>query len=148
MIVYLDTSALVKAYVEEADTNTVIEHLHVADMATTHEIAYVEARSAFARLARDGHLTAPEFDQVKSEFEVDWPRYAVVGSEPALLRRAADMAEAFALRAYDGVHLAAAEYIASSTDEAVTFLCFDRKLCQAASVLRLQSSKESNLENE
>lgn len=142
MIVYLDTSALVKAYVEESGTDTVIEHLRAADMGTTHEIAYVEARSAFARLFRDGHLTAPEFDQVKSEFEVDWPRYAVVGSESALLRRAADMAEAFALRAYDSVHLAAAEYIANGVDEAVTFLCFDRKLCQAASVLRLQLIEE------
>ncbi|MDA3934672.1 MAG: type II toxin-antitoxin system VapC family toxin [Gammaproteobacteria bacterium] len=137
MIVYLDTSALVKAYIDETGTDSVIEHLRAADIAVVHEIAYVEARAAYARLAREKLLTPSQLDLVKQAFESDWPRYAVVGSEPALLRRAADLAEALALRAYDSVHLAAAEYIAGGVDEPVTFLCFDRKLCQAASVLRL-----------
>lgn len=138
MIVYLDTSALVKAYVDDTGTDIVLEHLQAADIAASHEIAYVEARSAYVRLARDGRLTQSELDQVKTEFESDWKRYAIVGSDPAFLRRAAELAEAFALRAYDSVHLAAAEYMAGGVDDPVTFLCFDRKLCQAASVLRLR----------
>ena len=52
MIAYLDTSALVKACVEEAGTNQVLEHLNSADIAAAHEVAYVEARSAFARQRR------------------------------------------------------------------------------------------------
>lgn len=138
IVAYLDTSALVKAYVQEAGTNQVLEHLRSADIAAAHEIAYVEARSAFARLFREGHLTQSEFDQLKSEFDSDWSRYTVITSDHGLLQRAANMAEAFALRAYDSVHLAAAEYLATGIDETVTFLCFDRKLCQAASVLRMQ----------
>lgn len=138
MIVYLDTSALVKAYVDEAGTDAVLAHLRDAEIVATHEIAYVEARAAYARLARQGQLTQSELDRIKAEFETDWPRYAIVGSDPALLARAAGMAEAFALRACDSVHLAAAEYLATGVEKPVTFLCFDRKLCQAASVLRLQ----------
>ena len=144
MIAYLDTSALVKAYVEEAGTEQVLELLHSADIAAAHEMAYVEARSAFARLFREGHLTQPEFDRVKAEFESDWPKYAIVTSDSELLQRAAEMAEAFALRAYDSVHLAAAEYLATGIDETVTFLCFDRKLCQAASVLRMHLIDDSD----
>jgi len=45
--------------------------------------------------------------------------------------------------AYDSVHLAAAEYLAIGMNESVTFLCFDRKLCQAASVLRMTVTNES-----
>lgn len=74
-----------------------LEHLNNANTAASHEIAYVEARSAFARLARDGHLGQTEFNQVKAEFEADLPRYSAVGSDSELLRRAANMAEAFAL---------------------------------------------------
>jgi len=48
LIVYLDTSALVKAYVDEAGTETVLEHLRAADTAATHEIAY----ESFARPPR------------------------------------------------------------------------------------------------
>ncbi|MEX2499998.1 MAG: type II toxin-antitoxin system VapC family toxin [Wenzhouxiangellaceae bacterium] len=84
-----------------------------------------------------------EFDQVKAEFEADWPKYATVASDSGLLHRAAEMAEAFALRAYDSVHLAAAEYLASGMNETVTFLCFDRRLCQAASVLRMHLINDS-----
>jgi len=57
-------SALVKAYVEETGTDAVLDYLRTADTAITHEIANVEARSAFARLSRDGHLTPEELDQV------------------------------------------------------------------------------------
>lgn len=137
MIVYLDTSALVKAYVDEPGSDTVLESLQSADVAATHQIAYVEARSAFARLFREGQLSEPEFDQVKSEFEADWPRFATVGTDNGLLHRAAEMAEAFTLRAYDSVHLAAAEYLSTGVEEPITFVCFDRRLGQAASVLHL-----------
>ena len=137
MIAYVDTSALVKAYVQEAGTDQVLKHLRSADIAAAHEIAYVEARSTFARLLREEHLTPPEFDHLKAEFESDWSKYTIITSDSGLLQRAADMAEAFALRAYDSVHLAAAEYLATGIDETVMFLCFDRKLCQAASVLRM-----------
>ena len=137
MIAYLDTSALVKAYVQEAGTDQVPKHLHNADISDVHEIAYVEARSNFARLFREEHLTRPEFDQLKAEFESDRSKYTIITSNSELLQRGADMAEAFALHAYDSIHLAAAEYLATGIDETVTFLCFDRKLCQAASVLRM-----------
>jgi len=138
LIAYLDTSALVKAYVDETGTAMVLEHLQAAETAASHEIAYVEARSAYARLAREGRLTQSELDSVKAEFESDWVRYTLIGSDLALLRRAATLAEAFALRAYDSVHLAAAEYLSTGLGKPVMFLCFDRKLCQAASVLRMQ----------
>ena len=52
MIAYLDTSALVKAYVQEAGSDQVLEHLHSADIAAAHESAYVEA--LFGRLRGAG----------------------------------------------------------------------------------------------
>ncbi|MGF1614637.1 MAG: type II toxin-antitoxin system VapC family toxin [Gammaproteobacteria bacterium] len=54
---------------------------------------------------------------------------------PSLVQRAADLAEAFALRAYDSVHLAAADFLFKQKVAPMTFACFDRRLNQAASVL-------------
>ncbi|HHH13920.1 MAG TPA: hypothetical protein ENJ98_06750 [Thiolapillus brandeum] len=52
--------------------------------------------------------------------------------------RACLYAEAFALRAYDSVHLAAAKLLAERAEEPVCFACYDRKLNQAAEVLGLK----------
>ena len=54
MILYLDTSALVKLYVEEENSSTVEHMVSKARIVATHLIAYVEAQAAFARLQREG----------------------------------------------------------------------------------------------
>jgi hypothetical protein len=57
-------------------------------------------------------------------------------SQP-LLDRAADLAEAFSLRAYNSVHLAAADIATKQSGEAVTFACYDLALNRAAHILGL-----------
>ena len=58
MILYLDTSALLKAYVRESDSALVRGLLAAASVVSSHMIAFVEANAAFARLGREGILTA------------------------------------------------------------------------------------------
>ena len=52
MILYLDTSALVKLYVPETDSATIKQLVDTAEMPSMSRIAYVEARAAFAPEAR------------------------------------------------------------------------------------------------
>ncbi len=47
-------------------------------------------------------------------------------------------AEAFALRSYDGVQLAAAHQLHEHFALPLTFACFDRRLNQAAKLLQLE----------
>jgi hypothetical protein len=47
-------------------------------------------------------------------------------------------AEAFALRGYDSVQLAAAHILQEQFDLPLTFACFDRRLNQAARLLQLE----------
>lgn len=54
MIAYFDTSALVKLYVTEEYSQDVSELLERTDVAVCHDIAFVEANSAFGRLKRVG----------------------------------------------------------------------------------------------
>ena len=53
MILYLDTSALVKLYVRERGSAQVRAHVNNADVIATSVVAYAEARAAFARLRRE-----------------------------------------------------------------------------------------------
>lgn len=101
----------------------------------SHLIAYAEAHAAFARLAREAVLDEATHDAVRKEFRADWSHYMQVGLSSTLADRAAELAEGFALRAYDSVHLAAADYLQRNGKDAVSFACFDRRLNQAAQVL-------------
>lgn len=135
MILYLDTSALVKAYVSEEASAAVMAAIASAQAVASHLIAFVEAHAAFARLYRQGTIEEAAFLAIKREFTADWSDYLRVGLTQSLVQRAADLAEAFALRAYDSVHLAAADFLFNQKVAPMTFAGFDRRLNQAASVL-------------
>ena len=137
MILYLDTSAFVKVYVTERSRESVLSAISEAEVVGSHVLAYVEAHATFARLLREGALNEKQFDTVKQEFSADWANYLHIGVTQPLVQRAADLSQAFGLRAYDSVHLAAADFLLKQSGETVVFACFDRKLSQAAGVLGL-----------
>lgn len=135
MILYLDTSALVKLYIDEPGRDVVIDARADAMKIACHDIGYVELRAALARLQRENRLTSDEVNEIRTDFERDWCALLVIETTQPLLRKAADLAERFALRAYDGVHLAAAERLFTSSNIDIVFGCFDRRLNQAALTL-------------
>jgi predicted nucleic acid-binding protein len=137
LILYLDTSALVKAYVEEERSCQVLQSMKSASASASHSVAYVEARAAFARLLREQVLNESEWKILKGEFVADWENYLQIGTTQRLLERAGELAEAFTLRAYDSVHLAAAHSLHENSEEVVIFACYDRRLNQAAGLLGL-----------
>ena len=141
MILYLDTSALVKVYVTEPFREPVVSAMQEAEAVASHTIAYVESHAAFARALNEGKLTEGQHETVKREFRADWASYLQVGTSQSLIQRAADLTEAFHLRAYDSVHLAAADVLHAQSGETVLFACFARKLNRAAAVLGLSSLK-------
>ncbi len=135
MMLYLDTSALVKAYVTEASSREVLIAIKNAKIVASNVLAYVEAHAAFSRMKREKSLTDNGFESVKKSFAKDWENYLQIENTQALIERASDLADAFALRAYDSVHLAAADMLYKKSKESVTFACFDRQLNKAAHVL-------------
>ncbi len=137
MILYLDTSALVKLYVSEAGTEEVMAAVTRAQAVASHDIAYVEAHAALARLLRESAVTESVHAGIKREFREDWAQLMRLELTAALADRAAEFAEAFALRAYDSIHLAAADHLHRHAVTPVTFACFDRRLNRAAGVLGL-----------
>jgi predicted nucleic acid-binding protein len=129
---YLDTSALVKLYVEEEGAPVVRNAVAQAELVATAAIAYVEARAAFVRRHHEGGLSTAEYRRILRALDSDWARYLVVEIVDALIRNAARLAEAHRLRAYDAIHLASAAAVHHRLAEPVTFASWDAGLEKVA----------------
>ena len=132
MNLYLDTSALVKLYVEEEGSATVREAVAGADSVATAAVAYVEARAAFARRRRERRLSSDDYRRTVHELDTDWEHYLLLELTSTLIRRAAEFAETHALRAYDAVHLASAKILRERLQGPIHFACWDYNLMTAA----------------
>jgi len=131
--VYLDTSTLVKLYIDEPDSNDVRGLVDQAEVVATSVIAYSEARATFARRRRDRLMTAGESTSVIRQFDADWPRLLTIAVSDELARAAGRLADIHRLRGGDAVHLAAFENLLSrSEDDDVRFSCADERLVKAA----------------
>ncbi len=134
MILYLDSSALVKLYADEAHSGFVRGAASAATVRVCHDIGYVECRAAFARIRREGGFSAVDHSRCRRQFDRDWKWFQVISVSPELIRRAASITEDHGLRAYDGIHLAAAEaaYGMARGRADFRFAAFDAKLIGAA----------------
>lgn len=134
MILYLDTSALVKLYVDEVHSAFVRNAASRAAARVTHDIAYVECCAAFARRRRDGSLAPGDHTRCRRQLDRDWERFSVIAVTAELIRRAAVLVENHAVRADDSIHLAAAEaagHLARGRAE-FRFAAFDARLLEVA----------------
>lgn len=109
MIVYFDTSALVPLLITEPGTPAASSVWRSADRVATVRLTEVEAHAALAQAARLGRLTRAQHRGAKASLvqllqSLDW-----VEADADLMAMACEFAETHALRAYDSVHLAAAE---------------------------------------
>ncbi len=107
---FLDTSAIVKRYVQEAGTSWI---RNLTAPASGHflyvaRIADVEVTAALARRRQQASLSPAEAAAALSQFRRDLARdYRVMEISIPLLQLAARMADMHVLRAYDALQLAA-----------------------------------------
>ena len=133
---YLDTSALLRLYTREPEYQTVVSAVTQASGVVCHDITYVEAISALTGRRTRKLLIGRAYQTALAAFETDWPTFRHVAVDEQLIHAAADLARIHPLRAYDAVHLAAAQAIAPL---GVQFMTFDLKLRDVAeTVLREQ----------
>jgi uncharacterized protein len=134
---YLDTSALVKLYVEEEGSDAVWR-LVESDAGATCRITWAEALAALARRERESAPDAAEVWAVaRRRLRHDWPALRIVEVTQPLVEQAGEFAETFALRGYDAVQLAAGQALSRALTQAPVFVSFDRRLNRAARVLGL-----------
>lgn len=128
MILYLDTSALVKLLVEEPGSDAVEALVATTAYGVSSVIAYAESRSAIARGANAGRVDAAA--AIRSLDQI-WSAVQTLDVDQRLSARAGELAGHHLLRGMDALHLATAIEF-SAPDLPVAFATFDRSLAQAA----------------
>jgi uncharacterized protein len=142
LILYLDTSSLVKLYIAEAHSKLVGNWAEEAEIVATCRIAYPEMISALNRRFRSGDLRKSSFDLLVRQFDDDWERFAVIDFDEIA---AGKLAATYGLRGFDAVHLSAALLLRSSEGTLdVAFSSFDRKLNDAALAEKLKLLPANN----
>jgi len=121
---YVDSSALVKRYVEEPESSQSNRLLDADQDWLTAAISEVEVRRVLAILLEGAALA-----DARADFLRDWERTAVVALDATTLGQAAALAEATRIRSLDAIHLAALTRAGSRSTRMVTF---DIRLAAAA----------------
>jgi uncharacterized protein len=123
MVLYVDSSALVKRYIAEHDSD-VADSLMAADpVLVTSRIAEIEVRRNLARLLGEDDAAA-----AKRQFLEDLDAFALVAVDATTCNEAARIAELTLCRSLDAIHIAAALRAGPDT----RFLTFDVRQAKAA----------------
>lgn len=123
MTLYVDTSALIKRYVYERDSE-VAEQLMLTDpVLVTSRLTEVELRRNLTRL-----LDADDLFLARRRAQADLDAFALVNLDAATCNAAARIAEQTLCRSLDALHVAAA----LRTGQSTTLLTFDIRQAQAA----------------
>lgn len=133
MIVYFDTSALVKRYLRETDSEMVIELLNGPDhLFGSNVIAQVEMSAAFQKAVRMNIASSAMATEIWGDFLEHWQVFARLRVTASTIEKATDIAWKYGLRGYDSLHLAAALLWQEMLGARVTFAVFDRNLWLAS----------------
>lgn len=130
MILYLDTSSLLKLYVQEPGTQDVQVHAEAVDRVATSVIAYPEAHAALARRHREGVMNKSDFKAVVEDLRESWHRFLVIHLSLPVAVKAGALAVRYGLRGMDAIHLASYAELLNHGD--VEFLSHDTRLMHAA----------------
>lgn len=145
MILYLDSSALIKHYIQESGSRSLTAKIQEASRPETaifmSVVGYAEVLAVFARQLRENLLSKAEFDRVENQFSDDWMFHlgrielsvGVLGFIPDLVRK-------HPLRGFDAIHLASALWLRDAlrlgkslaAGNPVTFATSDKQLARAA----------------
>jgi uncharacterized protein len=130
LIVYFDTSGLLKLFVDEAHTEETRNWARAADAIALSRVTLPEASAAIGRRHRGGALSTPSAQRLLREIAVFWHAAAVVELDEV---RAADLAFEHRLSGFDAVQLAAALTAREHAGrETFAFASFDLSLNRAA----------------
>lgn len=135
MILFCDTSALVKLYVREGESDTMVQKAAASDIVAACRLAWVETHAALARRVREQPDDARAIDAARHRLAADWKHCLALEVTQELADLAADHADMFALRAHDSMQLAAVQLVHSEMPGEVRFACFDQRLVKAARAL-------------
>jgi predicted nucleic acid-binding protein len=134
LIAYFDTSALIKTVLEEDGSQLVDELWSRSSSRIASRLVYPEGRAALAAAQRAGRIDEAAHHTAAQDLEAACAAMALIGVDWVLAQHAGEIAERYALRGYDAVHLASA---INAQDPDLVLVTWDRDLALAATTAGL-----------
>ena len=147
-MLYLDSSALIKGYVQEKGSHELRTRVQRAtetkDPVLTSLFSYAEIHAVLGRKLKEKNILAADYHFAVTRFESDWRTYfGIVEVSQRVLNFVPDLTkrDRYPLRGADAVHLASALWVEQSThrrgmqksaQRAVVFATSDGQLAAAA----------------
>jgi predicted nucleic acid-binding protein len=113
---FLDSSALVKRYVNEPDSDYAAALIDADDVLVSSWLTVVEVRRTVARI-----LSGNDLSRAKELIAEDFDKIALVSPDASTWQTAADIAEALGVRSLDSIQLACAQRLRITGLRFVTF---------------------------
>jgi predicted nucleic acid-binding protein len=142
-MLYLDSSALVKRYVQEEGSKAVASRFETGEKLYTSVLSYAEVHAAIGRKYRDKELNANQKEKLVDDFLADWLfSLSILEMTAATMSALPSLCEHYSLKASDAVHLSAAFWLKDAIrlrakgfdngGNVVEFGVYDRQLGEAA----------------
>jgi predicted nucleic acid-binding protein len=128
-MLFLDTSALLKRYIEEGGTPLVLALMDQDREWVASAMARTEAEITLCHLGLEGPAEADQRRRLRD----DWDHFRVVPVDNACLARAVEIGCQQRVRTLDAAHLAAADRL----PRPFVFVTFDRQQAEAARAIGL-----------
>ena len=142
MILYLDTSALLKKYFRETGSDEIIARWKDATGIVTSSLAYAEALASIHRKKREVKFNNETFEKILDLFRQDWNSFIRVEVTDEINEWIDKIVSRCPLRGFDAIHLASALIVHDKLPEEFLFACYDNNLLQAAQTAGLKTLPE------
>jgi uncharacterized protein len=144
-VLYLDTSALVKRYVQESGSDNLRQLLQreqaAGKLAFTSVLTFAEVHAALVQRRKDKSLTKRKFEMCQGSFDADWSvALSPIALDAEILLIVRDVV-GLGLKGADAVHLASAIWLANTAPDNergnIIFATSDKRLSRAATARKL-----------
>lgn len=139
MILYLDTSAILKRYFQEPFSEELSAKWKKSKMIVTSAVAYAETMATIYRKKRETELDNKTIQNIVQTFKMDWSGFVRVEITEDLNEYIDKVVQKHPLRGFDAIHLASAWVIYERFPRDFFFACFDQRLNQAAQIENFNS---------
>lgn len=131
MLIYLDTSAAMRAIVEEGASPELEKRIADAKLIVCSRLALVESARVFHRLRLEGKYPETQLSDLERAIDELWSRSEIWELSRNVCKAAAEVAPAKNLRTLDALHLATFQ-VARRRIEGLSLVTADERLKLAA----------------
>ncbi len=122
---FMDTSALIKKYIQERGSETIEVLMDKADIIYVASLTKIECFSVIKRLLQDKLISASDYSRMKKEMMTDFDYYTIVKFNDVIEEAAARLLDSHQLKTLDAVQAAS---VSVMRDKINAFVVCDKNL--------------------